>query len=75
MVHGIALQLFSGGDAIITTVDQKEQIIWNNCTLSPVKNYLGLSHVDYTLNGYISSFRVFDRALNYSEIERVLALK
>lgn len=63
------------GSTITTTIDQMEQIVWNNCILSPVRNYLALSHKDYTLNGYISSFRVFNKALSYAEIERVLALK
>ena len=70
-----SVSIVQRGSTITTTIDQVEQIVWNNCILSPVRNYLALSHKDYTLNGYISSFRVFNKALNYAEIERVLALK
>lgn len=62
------------GNVITTTIDGAEQIVCNNCVLSSVGNYLCLSHDSYTLNGYISSFRVFDSALSYAAAERFLAL-
>lgn len=70
-----SISIVKRGDKIVITIDLAEQIVRTNYTLSSVANYLDLSKTDYSLNGYISSFRVFNKALSYAEIERVLALK
>lgn len=70
-----SVSIVQRGDFIVATIDNSETISWENCVLTPVGKYMCLSKEDYALNGYISSFRVFDRALDEAVIRQILALK
>ena len=69
-----SVSIVQRGGNITTTIDGIEQIIANNCVLMPASTELSLSSKNYSLNGYISSFRVYDRALSYAQIDQVLGL-